>query len=138
MAEPVESVDPPRCTVCGGLIRPDVVWFGEALPDRAWQQSVDAVVGADVGPQTIEAGHGEWRAGRVPSRERGRGERSVLSSAVWTAADTYVLTVREADGPLVLTATATVTDGEVTVAPSFHVSFGPTTLPTLTGRPTAP
>ena len=96
------------------------------------------VVGADVGPQTIEAGHGEWRAGRVPSRERGRGERSVLSSAVWTAADTYVLTVREADGPLVLTATATVTDGEVTVAPSFHVSFGPTTLPTLTGRPTAP
>ncbi|CAN5185232.1 hypothetical protein BH11ACT1_BH11ACT1_21700 [soil metagenome] len=96
------------------------------------------VVGADVGPHTIEAGHGEWRAGRVPSRERGRGERSVLSSAVWTAADTYVLTVREADGPLVLTVTTTVTDDEVTAAPSFHVSFGPTTLPTLTGRPPAP
>ncbi|WP_048422985.1 NAD-dependent deacylase [Mycolicibacterium obuense] len=48
MPEPVESVDPPRCGVCGGLIRPNVVWFGEPLPDRAWQQSVDAVVGADV------------------------------------------------------------------------------------------
>ena len=24
---------PPRCP-CGGLIRPDVVWFGEALPER--------------------------------------------------------------------------------------------------------
>ncbi|HTP03128.1 MAG TPA: NAD-dependent deacylase [Anaerolineales bacterium] len=22
----------PRCTVCGGLLRPDVVWFGEELP----------------------------------------------------------------------------------------------------------
>jgi NAD-dependent deacetylase len=47
MPEPVEALDPPHC-VCGGLIRPDVVWFGEALPDAAWQHSVDAVVGADV------------------------------------------------------------------------------------------
>ena len=43
MAEPVEAVDPPRCAVCGGLIRPNVVWFGEALPDDAWQRSIDAV-----------------------------------------------------------------------------------------------
>src|SRR5829696_246695 len=47
MPEPVESVDPPRCK-CGGLIRPNVVWFGEALPDEAWQRSVDAVTNADV------------------------------------------------------------------------------------------
>lgn len=47
MPEPAESVTPPQCE-CGGLIRPDVVWFGEALPDDAWQQSVDAVVGADL------------------------------------------------------------------------------------------
>jgi NAD-dependent deacetylase len=47
MPEPVESVDPPRC-VCGGLIRPNVVWFGEALPDEAWQRSLDAVTGADL------------------------------------------------------------------------------------------
>jgi NAD-dependent deacetylase len=25
-----------------------VVWFGEALPEEAWQRSVDAVTGADV------------------------------------------------------------------------------------------
>jgi NAD-dependent deacetylase len=34
---------PPRCISCGGAIRPDVVWFGEALPprvlDRAWHAS---------------------------------------------------------------------------------------------------
>ncbi len=31
---------PPRCLNCGGMVRPSVVWFGEALPvrilDRAW------------------------------------------------------------------------------------------------------
>ncbi|VEG57292.1 NAD-dependent deacetylase [Mycolicibacterium aurum] len=48
MPEPVESVDPPSCAACGGLIRPNVVWFGEPLPDDAWQQSVDAVVNADL------------------------------------------------------------------------------------------
>ena len=47
MLEPVESVDPPRCR-CSGLIRPNVVWFGEALPDEAWQRSVDAVTDADL------------------------------------------------------------------------------------------
>jgi NAD-dependent deacetylase len=47
MPEPVEVVDPPRCS-CGGLIRPNVVWFGEALPDVAWQQSVSAVSKSDL------------------------------------------------------------------------------------------
>jgi len=48
MPAPVESVEPPRCEKCAGLIRPNVVWFGEALPDDAWQRSVDAVVNADL------------------------------------------------------------------------------------------
>lgn len=34
---------PPRCPRCGGLLRPDVVWFGELLPpaalDRAYTES---------------------------------------------------------------------------------------------------
>jgi NAD-dependent deacetylase len=47
MPEPMESVDPPWCA-CGGLIRPNVVWFGEPLPDEAWQRSVDAVTSADL------------------------------------------------------------------------------------------
>jgi NAD-dependent deacetylase len=46
MPEPVESVPPPMCQ-CGGLIRPNVVWFGEALPEDAWQKSVEAVSNAD-------------------------------------------------------------------------------------------
>jgi NAD-dependent deacetylase len=47
MPEPVTAVDPPRCS-CGGLIRPNVVWFGEPLPEDAWQRSVGAVTNADV------------------------------------------------------------------------------------------
>jgi NAD-dependent deacetylase len=47
MPEPVETVNPPRCA-CGGMIRPNVVWFGEALPSEAWDRSVEAVANADV------------------------------------------------------------------------------------------
>lgn len=32
----------PRCTSCHGLIRPDVVWFGELLPVDVWSASVEA------------------------------------------------------------------------------------------------
>lgn len=32
----------PQCSVCGGLLRPDVVWFGEALPRAALEEAVEA------------------------------------------------------------------------------------------------
>ncbi len=47
MLEPELEAEPPQCT-CGGLIRPDIVWFGEQLPERPWQASVDAVQRADL------------------------------------------------------------------------------------------
>jgi len=34
-----EGSDLPRCE-CGGLIRPDVVWFGEILPEQALQEAM--------------------------------------------------------------------------------------------------
>ncbi len=34
--------DVPCCAFCGGLLRPDVVWFGEALPRQALEQAVEA------------------------------------------------------------------------------------------------
>ena len=37
-----QKVAPMRCTGCGDAIRPGVVWFGEALPDDAWEAAVDA------------------------------------------------------------------------------------------------
>lgn len=38
----------PRCQACGGIIRPDVVWFGEMLPEDEWEASADAAAAADV------------------------------------------------------------------------------------------
>lgn len=39
---------PPRCTRCGGALRPGVVWFGEPLPSPAWEHAVAAVRGCDL------------------------------------------------------------------------------------------
>ena len=38
----------PACTQCGGIIRPDVVWFGEMLPEEQWEASVSEAERADV------------------------------------------------------------------------------------------
>jgi NAD-dependent deacetylase len=49
---PVDSVpeddgSPPTCH-CGSLIRPDVVWFGEMLPEDAVEAAYGALAGCDV------------------------------------------------------------------------------------------
>lgn len=41
-----ESV--PQCSVCGGLLRPDVVWFGEALPRDQLEAAVEAARNCEV------------------------------------------------------------------------------------------
>lgn len=46
MPDPELEKMPPNCE-CGGLIRPGIVWFGEQLPDEAWQASVDAAAICD-------------------------------------------------------------------------------------------
>ncbi len=37
----------PHCE-CGGLLRPDIVWFGEAIPQDVWSESINFVQQADV------------------------------------------------------------------------------------------
>ncbi len=48
---------PPSCPQCGGLVRPDVVWFGEALDsellERAWQAAQQAEVMLVVGTSAV-------------------------------------------------------------------------------------
>jgi NAD-dependent deacetylase len=39
---------PPLCALCGGWLRPDVVWFGEMLPARELEQAMEAARLADV------------------------------------------------------------------------------------------
>lgn len=39
---------PPTCEACGGMLRPDVIWFGEALGEEVIGASFDAARAADV------------------------------------------------------------------------------------------
>ena len=36
------------CPHCDGYIRPDIVWFGEALPVQAWQNAEEAAANCEV------------------------------------------------------------------------------------------
>lgn len=44
---PSNLKEPPQCQ-CGSLIRPDVVWFGEAMPEQLMRDSFQAAEKADV------------------------------------------------------------------------------------------
>jgi len=46
ITENFESL-PPKCK-CGSMLRPDVVWFGEPLPQNIWQSAIKEVSVCDV------------------------------------------------------------------------------------------
>ncbi|WP_131103356.1 SIR2 family NAD-dependent protein deacylase [Ornithinimicrobium sufpigmenti] len=46
--EPVSHLEPPVCQRCEGLVRPGVVWFGEALPQEEFYAGVEAAQSADL------------------------------------------------------------------------------------------
>lgn len=49
--ETVDLNDPPGqrwCPMCGAHMRPNVVWFGEMLPDDAWRDAEEASMACDV------------------------------------------------------------------------------------------
>lgn len=43
-----EGQEPPHCPKCGGLLRPDVVWFGESLPDAAFADAIHSIQNCDL------------------------------------------------------------------------------------------
>ena len=49
--------NPPRCPLCGSLLRPDVVWFGENLPveilQAAWEAAETADIFLSIGTSTL-------------------------------------------------------------------------------------
>lgn len=46
--DPAPRIAPPSCSTCGGMVRPGVVWFGESLPEHAWQLAMQAAARADL------------------------------------------------------------------------------------------
>lgn len=41
-------LEPPRCDACNGYVRPGVVWFGEMLPEAAWNAGLAAAGDCDL------------------------------------------------------------------------------------------
>jgi NAD-dependent deacetylase len=39
---------PPRCKTCGNYLRPDVVWFGESLPEEALMAAFELAENCDL------------------------------------------------------------------------------------------
>jgi len=46
--EQVERGEVPRCPECGGLLKPDVVFFGEPLPERALREAIGLAYESDL------------------------------------------------------------------------------------------
>jgi len=44
----VERGEVPRCPECGGLLKPDVVFFGEPLPERALAEAIELAYRSDL------------------------------------------------------------------------------------------
>ena len=40
--------NPPTCKECGGILKPNAVFFGESLPRIPWEKSVELVENADL------------------------------------------------------------------------------------------
>ena len=88
-----EQRDPPRCPQCRGMLRPDVVWFGEMLPadsvERAWAVARDCDVLLVVGTSGVV-----WPAAELPYLARREGatviEVSPEPSEVTRTADIFL------------------------------------------------
>jgi NAD-dependent deacetylase len=63
---------PPRCTECGNLVRPGVVWFGEPLPISALSAAEQAADGCGV-MLVVGTSGAVWPAAGLASRARRRG-----------------------------------------------------------------
>jgi len=79
-------LEPPRCTHCGGHIRPGVVWFGESLPEKAWQAAQQAAQNCDllfsIGTSSVV-----WPAAQLPETAARNGASVVQINPEPTALD---------------------------------------------------
>lgn len=48
MKKVMEGQNPPVCEECGGVLKPNAVFFGEALPRIPWEESVELVKNCDL------------------------------------------------------------------------------------------
>lgn len=86
VANVVRRVEIPRCPACGGILKPDITFFGEALPKKALEEAIDESRKADLmlvlGTSLIV-----HPAAGLPERTLRAGGRIVLVNDMPTALD---------------------------------------------------
>jgi NAD-dependent SIR2 family protein deacetylase len=82
----VESFSAPRCERCGGLLKPDVVFFGENVPGERYRAACEALASADAllvagsslmvysGLRFVRAAHEAGLSIAIVNRGRTRGD----------------------------------------------------------------
>lgn len=75
---------PPRCPHCRGPLRPDVVWFGEMLPEEAIREAIEAASGCDLLISVGTSGM-VYPAASIPGIAREAGALCVEINPVTTA-----------------------------------------------------
>ncbi len=65
----------PVCS-CGGMMRPDVVWFGEAIPSAVWHEALEFLSRADVAIFCGTSGL-VWPAAGIPDLAKQRGVKTI-------------------------------------------------------------
>jgi NAD-dependent deacetylase len=78
----------PRCE-CGGLLRPDVVWFGELIPADVWHDSLVFLESADVALICGTSGV-VWPAAMIPNIACERGLKTIEINLEPTAISSIV------------------------------------------------
>lgn len=48
MTRVINGENPPTCKSCGGILKPNAVFFGEALPRIPWEESVELIKNTDL------------------------------------------------------------------------------------------
>jgi NAD-dependent deacetylase len=87
--DPVDSTTTaslPHCPRCGALLRPDVVWFGEALPEEALVRAAAAAAAADTCLVVGTAG-AVYPAAGFAEKVRRRGRPVIVVDPAETAFD---------------------------------------------------
>jgi NAD-dependent deacetylase len=68
----------PKCDPCGGLLRPDIVWFHEPLPEDVWRQAHAAAEACDVFLVVGTSAVVYPAAGLIQIAKRGRSGAAVI------------------------------------------------------------
>lgn len=78
----------PKCT-CGGLLRPDVVWFGEQIPSDVWNEALGFLSRADLAMICGTSGV-VWPAAAIPGIACERGIGTIEINLELTAVSSIV------------------------------------------------